>query len=274
MKSYKLIRNLHLWAALPFGIVITLICLSGASLVFEPEITAAMYPDVYRVASVQGTPATEDEALQHVTELLPDGVEATRVKTFDSQDRTYQVFTTQGRKASVFYDPYARRITGEYKRPPFFWTMFKLHRWLLAAPDNPHGGMSWGKMTVGVSTVAFFFTVITGVWLWVVRARRNLRGNLAVTRRGFWKKTHTSGGIYIAIPAVIMALTGLTWSFGWWHDAVYSLFGASADPKALVYSLHTGAFGGIATRTLWFVATLICATLPITGYWLFIRRKR
>lgn len=36
----KLLRNIHLWLSVPFGVIITLICFSGASLVFEKEISS------------------------------------------------------------------------------------------------------------------------------------------------------------------------------------------------------------------------------------------
>ena len=41
-----------------------------------------------------------------------------------------------------------------------------------------------------------------------------------------------------------------------------------------VYMVHTGSWGGIITRILNFLAALIGATLPLTGYWLWIRRLR
>ena len=34
----KIFRNIHLWLSVPFGILITLICFSGAALVFEKEV--------------------------------------------------------------------------------------------------------------------------------------------------------------------------------------------------------------------------------------------
>ena len=33
----KIFLKFHLWLSVPFGIIVTLICFSGAMLVFEPE---------------------------------------------------------------------------------------------------------------------------------------------------------------------------------------------------------------------------------------------
>ena len=46
MKS--IFRKLHLWLSLPFGVIITLICFSGAMLVFEYEVTRCVKPEVFQ----------------------------------------------------------------------------------------------------------------------------------------------------------------------------------------------------------------------------------
>lgn len=43
--------------------------------------------------------------------------------------------------------------------------------------------------------------------------------------------------------------------------------------KGWVYSVHVGSWGGIVTRIMWFLAAMLGATLPLTGYYLWIRRK-
>lgn len=50
----KLFRKIHLWLSVPFGILITLICFSGAMLVYEKEITEWCRPDLYFVQTVKG----------------------------------------------------------------------------------------------------------------------------------------------------------------------------------------------------------------------------
>jgi len=43
--------------------------------------------------------------------------------------------------------------------------------------------------------------------------------------------------------------------------------------KGWVYSVHVGSWGGIVTRIMWFLAAMLGTTLPLTGYYLWIRRK-
>ena len=42
--------------------------------------------------------------------------------------------------------------------------------------------------------------------------------------------------------------------------------------RSWVYMLHVGSWGGMVTRILWFLVSLFGATLPITGYYLWIKR--
>lgn len=61
------------------------------------------------------------------------------------------------------------------------------------------------------------------------------------------------------------------------HILGCSLYGdkdkASRLPGA-IYTVHTGSWGGLLTRILNCLAALIGATLPLTGYYLWIRRLR
>ena len=142
----KFFRKIHLWLSVPFGIIITLICFSGAMLVFEPEITRSVKSDVYYVAAVNDTPVRLDELLESVKATLPDSVSITGVTIFADKARTYQVNLSKPRRASLFVDQYSGEITGRYERLGFFSTMFRLHRWLLDSA-NPHGdGMKVGKL--------------------------------------------------------------------------------------------------------------------------------
>ena len=45
----KLFGKIHLWLSIPVGIILSIICFSGAALVFEKEITQACKPHLYKV---------------------------------------------------------------------------------------------------------------------------------------------------------------------------------------------------------------------------------
>lgn len=384
----KIFRKIHLWLSVPFGIIIALICFSGAMLVFEPEITRSAKHDVYYVNTVNSNPLPMGELMETVKASLPDSVSITGVTVYQNPERTYQVSLSKPRRASLFIDQYSGQITGRYERMAFFSTMFKLHRWLLDSA-NPHGpGLKVGKTLVGLSVLAFVIALITGVIIWIPRARKNLKKNLSISLsngwKGFWKGLHVAGGMYALIFALAMSLTGLTWSFDWYRSAFYAVCGVEHTPRNFgntstkqgqrdgrkgehghggnrnpngehrhggrrhhsefgrwqqvydelkeqnpdapqitigpenasvnlgtmgngraadryefnrrsgeitpsslyaasneadklrgwIYAIHTGGFGGIITRIIWLLSALLGASLPLTGYYIWIKHLR
>lgn len=231
----KFFRKIHLWLSVPFGIIITLVCFSGAMLIFEPEVTRAVKSDLYYVASADGEPMQMGELMETVKATLPDSVSITGVTVFSDPERTYQVNLSKPRRASLFIDQYSGEITGRYERIGFFSVMFKLHRWLLDSA-NPHGeGVKVGKMLVGVSTLVFVIALISGVVIWFPRAKKNLRHSLSISFekgwKGFWKGLHVAGGMYALVFVLAMSLTGLTWSFNWYRSAFYAVCGVEHTPR-------------------------------------------
>lgn len=379
----KIFRKLHLWLSVPFGVIVVLICFSGAMLVFESDITRMIQKDVYYVESVKDKPLPMEQLMKNVSTTLPDSVAITGVTVFKDADRTYQVNLSKPKKAAVYVDQYSGKITGRSNRPAFFSTMFKLHRWLLDG-SNPQGdGVKIGKLIVGISTIMFVIVLISGVVIWWPRARKNLKRSLSVTFangwKGFWRGLHVAGGMYALILVLAMALTGLTWSFEWYRNAFYSVCGVEnssqdaasqgkgrgdgaakggkgdkshgraaakgndgqseflgwqqaydnlkamrpdspqitvssgkasvalgtfgnqrasdsytfnpkngtvklqtsysdsdkADKvKGWINSVHVGSFGGLVTRIMWMLAALLGASLPLTGYYIWISRLR
>ena len=54
----------------------------------------------------------------------------------------------------------------------------------------------------------------------------------------------------------------------------YSAESRASKVRNYVYMVHTGSWGGLFTRILAFLAALIGATLPLTGYWLWLRKRK
>ena len=48
----------------------------------------------------------------------------------------------------------------------------------------------------------------------------------------------------------------------------------AASVRSTIYKIHTGGWGGVIAKIITFLAALLGATLPITGYYLWIRRLR
>ena len=230
----KIFRNIHLWLSIPFGILITLICFSGAALVFEKEVMELCHRDLYFVKKVEAAPLPMEQLMTKVAATLPDSVSVTGVNISSDPERAYQVTLSKPRRASMYVDQYTGEVTGKYERAPFFNFMFRMHRWLLDSMKQD-GGIFWGKMIVGTSTLMFVFVLISGVFVWWPRTRKALKNSLKIVAnkgwRRFWYDLHVAGGMYTLVFLLAMALTGLTWSFQWYRIGFYKTFGVEVQPS-------------------------------------------
>lgn len=229
----KIFRNIHLWLSVPFGILITLICFSGAALVFEKEVMELCHRELYFVKKVEAAPLPMEQLMTKVAATLPDSVSVTGVNISSDPERTYQVTLSKPRRASMYMDQYTGEIMGKYERAPFFNVMFRMHRWLLDSMKQD-GGIFWGKMIVGTSTLMFVFVLISGIVVWWPRTRKALKNSLKIVAnkgwRRFWYDLHVAGGMYALVFLLAMALTGLTWSFQWYRTGFYKTFGVEVQP--------------------------------------------
>lgn len=284
-------------------------------------------------------------------------------------------FENAGRR-SLSVNPYTGEVLGWTKSYSFFSSTRRLHRYLLN-PPKARGEQSVGKMIVGISTLAMVFILLSGLIIWIPKTAKMIKVRLKVSMsRGafrFWHDWHVAFGFYAFLFLLLMALTGLTWSFGWYRDMAYTLLGAkqptqqqqpslqktndnqkltvkreqktkreSSQPNVLTwdmalqninqtypthegirlsanneaqvtlnsrirgmadavkfdesgqilsiekyadkakrqklrgwfFSLHTGTWGGFWSKLLYAIATLIGGFLPLTGYYIWLKKKR
>ena len=230
----KAFAKIHLWFSIPFGIIISVVCLSGAALVFEQDITRALNPGFYRVEVEDGAkPLTPSELVTKLRTQLPDALQISGLQMSGDPEEAWMVSFEHLNRKTLSVNPYTGEINGWNKSYPFFQTMRKLHRWLMDVPPRK-GDKTVGKTIVGVTTLVFVAILISGVVIWIPQTKKALKNRLQVSCnkgwRRFWYDSHVSLGFYTTLFLLVMTLTGLTWSFTWYRTAAYSLFGGTA-PK-------------------------------------------
>ena len=75
----KILRKIHLWLSVPFGLIITLVCFSGAMLVFETEVMELCRRDLYYVEKAGPVPLPMSRLAEKVAATLPDSVSVTGI---------------------------------------------------------------------------------------------------------------------------------------------------------------------------------------------------
>jgi uncharacterized iron-regulated membrane protein len=221
-------------------------------LVFETEIMEWSHPTRYFVEEVKEEPLPVGRLVRAVNAQLPDTLSIAGVQIPNNPKRNYRMsFSGQNRMAAVYVDPYTGDIRdlqlGAQKN--FFTVMRQLHRWLMGSFKRD-GSFSLGKTVVGLSTLLFVFVLITGIIIWIPKTKKALLLRLKIKWKygwkRFWHDLHVAGGIYAVLLLLVMSLTGLTYSFNWYRNGFYRVFGA--DIPQMGY--HGGAPAPqAATRT-------------------------
>lgn len=97
----RLFRNIHLWLSLPLGLVISVICLSGAALVFERDITRALQRELYTVTppSEGAQPLSPSILEAGIMTWAADSLHLTSIKISDNpHEAAFASFRETGRR--------------------------------------------------------------------------------------------------------------------------------------------------------------------------------
>lgn len=351
----RFFKKIHLWLAIPSGLLIFILCITGSILSFQEEILEIYYPEKYFVESNKSEKLPLSKLIPIVDKQLENNSVAS-IKISSDTNRTYVATLENGFRETAFIDPYTGQVKGtNVFTEGFFFKIMTLHRWLM------DGSRTWGKYTMGITTIFFVVILISGVVWWVPTKRKHMKNRLVIkTKYGFKRffyDCHIVLGIYSFLFLLLCSLTGLMWSFDWYRTGVSNLFGAEKQEerktkeskpekierniyhwddafnnlekkvgkykyitigngnatvltsKALhsraadkytfdlntgnilneslykdqkiaknimtwAYALHVGSYGGIVMRILTCLACIIGATLPLTGYYIWWRKKK
>jgi iron complex outermembrane recepter protein len=236
----------HLWLGLASGLVVFVVGLTGALYVFEPELKA-LYAGPSHVAATAGAP------LMPVSALLERGHAAltqTVAGLAPPTNRWILLHTAPGRVAvysaywdlsQVWYevtlDPYrgeALAVRNHHWDP--LNVVLRLHRSLLLPEEI-------GRWIVGVAVLISVGMLASGLVLWFPRRPSDLaepgalRQRLTIRIRGRLARVnydlHRVLGFYGLAVALVIALTGLVWSFSWFDRAVYWVVTGGGTPVEL-----------------------------------------
>ncbi|WP_153800802.1 PepSY-associated TM helix domain-containing protein [Foetidibacter luteolus] len=254
----KFVNDVHLWLGLASGLVLFVVCLSGTIYTFRAEIERWMSPEKYYVqvepnavvlpadslvaimekqlgGKVTGLQVPADAAMAWQISVKPKDKEAGRQQAGKDagsprkaakQGGEKRGGETEVRPKTYFVNPYTGALTpGQNDKgvSEFFTTVMQLHRWLLLDTDT-------GRVVVGIATLIFVFIIVSGLVLWFPAKMKNLKQGFKIKFKANWKRVnhdlHNALGFYASIFVLIMALTGLCWSFEWYKDGASSVLGA------------------------------------------------
>ena len=230
----KISSVLHLWLGLSSGLVVFLICITGCIYVFEDELQNFFHKERRYVDvpdNAKKMPLSELIKIAQNTLGREHPVQQIEIPT--AGDRSYIIRSEQIRNEKaytyfgeivynrkIYINPYSGEvIKNENTKYEFFSIVLRLHRNLLLR-------RSIGSIIIGVSVIIFVIMLISGIILWWPKNKAALKQRIAFK----WKKTtkwkrknydfHNVLGFYSSLILLVIALTGLVWSFDWFENSV------------------------------------------------------
>ena len=218
---------LHLWLGLISGIIVFIVSITGCFYAFQQEIRDALEPWRFIEARDQAfVPPSQllDTAHVYMPERKPTGL------TYSNKEGAAAVgyhYFDQGKESFsvVFINPYTGKFirnqqqvgNGEFD---FFRFIINGHRALWLPYEI-------GRPIVGTATLIFLFMLISGLIMWWPKKWNSTayKKSFRIKWSGKFKRLnydlHNVLGFYSLLFALILAVTGLVWSFTWFEDSLY-----------------------------------------------------
>jgi uncharacterized iron-regulated membrane protein len=247
------IGKIHLWLGLASGIVVFIVSVTGCIYVFSKEITEArrkqaMYVEHQTTATVPVSQLWE-KAQAHLgpekkigwANIYNNPKKSWVFYSYQNNPDAITYFGMIDHYESVYVDPYSGEIIATYDEKFDFFNVVKFIHWSLLFTTPI------GQPIVGWSTLIFVVLLITGLVLWWPKSIRSAKNLFWIS----WQKStpghrknydlHNVLGFYSMFFALIIAFTGMVWSFKWFQGLVYVLAAGTTTPPNQIAMQSTPA---------------------------------
>lgn len=210
-KLYRTIWRWHFYAGMAIAPFLFTVAATGGLYVFKSEIESLLYADLIHVtpgeqrvsyeslnaAALASMPA-DFHVSQFIVPLEPDEAVGVNGMLDDGFHR-------------VYVDPYRGEVLGTIEPNNFFTIVLSIHRTLFIG--------TVGRIVVELTTCWAIVVFISGVYLWWPRNGGGAWGIWLPRWRGWsyvsLRDVHAVSGAYVAIVALVIAFTGLFYSYFW-----------------------------------------------------------
>ncbi len=230
----RIIYLLHLWLGMLSGIVVFIVAITGCIYTFQTELRNVF--ESYQDVEVQNKPFLSP------SELKDKSKQYVYVSPADSSNVIYGItYAKQNKAATVAYnhyeDGYSLLVLNPYSGDYLGKQVLKndFFRFVLSGHRNLWLPYPVGHQIVGWAVLIFVIVLITGIVLWIPKKwnKKSLKPRLTIKKKaGFFRfnyDLHNVLGIYAALIALVIALTGLTWSFEWYANSYYKVISGGKE---------------------------------------------
>lgn len=202
------LRRIHLLLALISGLFLLILSLTGAFLIYANDIQYYFQPDKWQVSNK--TIVLNPSALISTVQAQTDS-KIVRYMPQENVNAAWPVRLQDGTNANV--NPYTGQVIYRYESTDTLYGFtLALHRWLLLENDKGDKPL---KNWVSICALLLIINALVGFYLWVKPKNRLKR--LAIKPKAKFRvlmyQLHTVAGVYVLIPLILIAFTGM--AFNW-----------------------------------------------------------
>lgn len=218
----KTFFQIHWFLGITAGLVLSIMGVTGAIYSYEQQILKWINTDSYTVQAQSGPKLSPAELYQHFKQQNPEmQINSVSLDASPTGSSTVNIAKEGARRGyNMMVNPYTAEVLPEIKGREFFQFIQQLHRYLTMGPV--------GKQITGACALMLIFFVLSGLYLrWP--KRHSVKQWLAVKPqlkgRNFIWDLHAVVGTWVVIFYLILACTGLYWSYDWWRNGMFKVLG-------------------------------------------------
>jgi uncharacterized iron-regulated membrane protein len=257
--------QIHLWLGVGVGVYVLLISLSGAMIVYRPQI-AKKFARKDIILTPSGPQMSVPDLEQNAQRMYP-GYQSVAVFQSRKPNRSVEVVLLRGPKRIVrLFDPFTGKDLGDPLTPEQ-----RTVEWLVDLHDNLLTG-DRGRLANGIAAIIVTVLSLAGAVVWwpgIKHWRRSVGITWTPNLVRFNWGLHSALGFWCCLFVLMWGISGIYFSF----PGVFRIFGN----RFLFWlaRLHFGRMGWFP-EALWTIVGLIPAILAVTGilmWWNRVLRK-
>jgi uncharacterized iron-regulated membrane protein len=229
MTAKKAFGKIHLWLGFASGLIVFVVALTGSILVFEDELELLFNSKKLKVEQVMSQRKSYDDLASIVQASYP-GKKIKGFNIYTDPERSVLFTVGKNKEESLFVgvDQYTGKVLGHQNNETRFFTIvLKLHRYLLMGTT--------GKVVTGISCLIFITLLITGLIIWWPATKAAIKQRFRIKWNAKFKRVnwdfHAVFGFYSFIFLLIIAATGLVWSYPWVNKMIFVMADGKPQEK-------------------------------------------
>ena len=235
----KILFQIHWFLGISAGLILSIMGVTGAIYSYEQPIQKWLNPESYTVQVEQKNKLTPAQIFQHFQHTDPTiKINSITINPDPTASSSINIVKEGARKGyNMMINPYSAAVLPEIKGREFFQFIQQLHRNLTVGEV--------GKQITGASALMLIYFVLSGLYLrWPKKhsVKQWLFVKPKLKGRNFLWDLHAIVGTWVIIFYLLLAFTGLYWSYDWWRNGMFKVMGVERpQPEMQTNAQNKGA---------------------------------